>query len=308
MKRHSKLLSGLLVSGALWAAEIPGPRLQAPVLGYVFDDTAKAIRTVFGVPGAASLGEAIALPSTLSAARVHSGARLALGVTKEGQIVLASWNSVSRVFLLDSEVETPEQVAFSGSGERVAFSGGSMLEIWSTSGTPALIQRYHAAETLTGLTVNDSGAAVGLLASGRLARFFDNEEQPFGAGSEWSAVAYTSDGSAVMAADARRGELVRLTADGGRSVIAPLTGLVSAIASSIDGEYAATASGLQRVSGSGEVTAVLCECQAKGFDSVAGGAAVHIRGTDLVLDVDGKELRLTVLPNLSSTGAMGANQ
>ncbi len=295
MKRHLKLLSCLFAPATLWAAETSGPRLESPVLGYVFDQAAQSIRTADGIPGAASLGEAVEFSTSLASAHVHSGARLALGVTKEGQVVLASWAAGNRLSALETELDAPGQVAFSHSGGHVAFSGGAVLEVWSTGTSPARLRRFEAEGALTGLAVNDAGEVAALLSSGRIVRFRE-EEESFAAGADWSALAYTSDGSAVIAADGLRGELVRLSADGGRSVLASVTGRVSVI----EGEYALTASGLAWFSSGGATVPVACDCRPQGLDRLNG--AVHIRGTSLVVDAEGNELRLTALPNLFPNG------
>lgn len=295
MKRHLKLLSCLLAPGMLWAADTSGLRLESPVLGYVFDEAAQSIRTVHGIPGAASLGEAVEFPTSLASAHLHSGARLALAVTKEGQVVLASRGSGIRLSNLATDLRAPGQVAFSGSGGRVAFSSGAVLEVWSTGTSPERLRRFEAEAELTGLAVNDSGEVAALLASGRIVRFRE-EAEPFAAGSDWSALDYTSDGSAVIAADSLRGELVRLSGDGGRSVLASVTGRVSVI----QGEYALTASGLAWLSSGGSAVPVACDCHPQGLDRLAG--ATYIRGTSLVVDAEGNEPRLTALPNLFPNG------
>ena len=74
----------LAVCPLLVAAETPGLHLNAPVLGYIFDDKAGAIRQVSGVPGAANLEQPVDLGAALSAAWVHSSSKVAAVVTKDG--------------------------------------------------------------------------------------------------------------------------------------------------------------------------------------------------------------------------------
>lgn len=296
MKRYPKILSWLIAPAMLWAAEASGPRLESPVLGYVFDEAAQAIRTVHGIPGAASLGEPVEFPVSLASARVQSGARLALGVTKEGRVVLASWSGATRLSVLETEMDAPLQAAFSNGGGWVAFSNGALLEVWSTGASPARLRRFEAETDLAALAVNDAGEVAALLASGRIVRFREQEES-FAAGSDWSALAYTDDGGAVIAADSLRGELVRLSGDGGRNVLASVAGRVTAI----EGEYALTASGLTWVHDGGAEVQIACDCRPFGLDRLASGA-VHIRGTAFVVDAGTDELRLTTLPSLFANG------
>lgn len=294
----------------LFAGESTGLRLQSPVLGYIFDNEAKAIRTVAGVPGAASLGDTISLGSTLTAAHVHSGARVAVALSKERQLVLASWGSVSRVTMLETSLSALTLAAFNPSGGRVAVSDGTLLEIWSTGDAPALLNHFRPNAEITAVALNDAGVAIVATGDGLLVRFTSDDPQQIASGGSWSALTFAANGADVVSAEATRNELVRITPDGGRSVIAALPGAVGALASAQDGDSFAAAleSGLLLISATGTVTSVACDCQPKGLDRLAGGLVVSVRGTTLVLDGDNGEPRLTALPNLFAVSVGGANQ
>src|SRR4051794_14999915 len=88
-------LLALTLSCPLRAAELSPVSISAPVLGYVFDDTAKAIRKISGIPGAANLDAPVDLGSALQTAFVNSAGRLAIGVTKEGGVVAIRWSDAA---------------------------------------------------------------------------------------------------------------------------------------------------------------------------------------------------------------------
>jgi len=309
MKRYSFLVGGMLMAGTsligtVQAAEVPGPRISSPVLGYVFDDTVQAIRVISGVPGAASLGGSVDLPAALVSATVHSGARVAVGITKEGKLALVSWVEQAQAAVIETELNSLALAAFSRSGNRVALSDGATVEVWSTSGTPALVSRHRPDAGVTAVAVNNDGAAAVATAAG-ITRFTGDYVQSIAGSGEWTALAFSADGNDVIAADSAHDELVRITGEGGRVSIASLPETAGAIAVSRDGESFAVslASSLLVVSATGAVAPVVCDCQPKGLDILQGGLAVHVRGTALLLDADAGEPRLTRLPNQLAGGA-----
>jgi hypothetical protein len=304
MKRTAILLSGLLLAGTLHGAD-SGLRMSSPVLGYIFDDSAKAIRGISGVPGAASLGATVSLPASLASAYVHSSGENAVVVTKEGTLAYAEWSGDARLVPLETTVGALALAAFNGSG-KFAVSDGSTIEVWSNAGSPALVSRYHADSAVTALAMDGQGDVIAASGSS-LIRFSDRGSETIATGAEWSAVAIP-DGTSIIAADETHRELVRIGADGGRSVIASLPERVSAIAGSTNGEsfIAALPNGLLAISAAA-VTPVACGCAPKGLDPLRGTLTAYVRGTQLLLDVSGSEPQLTRLPRLISVNTGGAN-
>ncbi|MEO5924836.1 MAG: hypothetical protein ABIR70_13535 [Bryobacteraceae bacterium] len=307
MKRYAMLLGGLLISWTLTAADAAGPRMSSPVLGYMFDDAAKAIRTISGVPGAASLGEAVPLPSAVTTAYVQSSAREAVVVTKEGEIALASWTNDARVTVLETTLTSLKLVAFSKSGTRFALSEGPTVEVWKATGTPSLVSRYQADAGVTALAVDNEGVVLAATEDKFVMRFSDHGSESLANGADWSAVAF--DGTDAIAVDTTHNELVRIPADGGRNVIAALPEFVGALAVAANGEsFAVTLpTGLALVSAAGGITHVACDCQPKGLDALEGILTVQIRGTSLLFDASTGVPQLTRVPSLIAVNAGGAN-
>lgn len=291
MKRYSLILGGIIAAGTLWAAEPAGPRISSPVLGYVFDGTAKSIRAISGVPGAASLGEPVSFSSGLAGAWVHSAARVAIAVTKENELALLSWGPAAHAVKLESALGSLSMVSFSRNGEFAAISDGAAVEVWSTGATPSRVKHYHAGATISAVAAANNGDTV-VADGGTLLRVAGGDPQIVASGGTWTALTFI--GEDVIAADAAHNELLRLSTDGARAVIAALPEAVHAIAS-LDGDTLAVAhdSGLFVVSASGAAP-VACDCQPRGLDELLG--AVSVRGTSFLLDAAGGP-RLTLLPN-----------
>ncbi len=74
----------------------------------------------------------------------------------------------------------------------------------------------HAKASILGSAVTVSGEVV------RYASETTDDAQSIASGGDWSALAFSSDGSEIIAADAASKELVRVTAEGGRVVIGGL--------------------------------------------------------------------------------------
>jgi hypothetical protein len=158
------------------------------------------------------------------------------------------------------------------------------------------VKHYHAGATISAIAVNNSGDAV-VSEGSTLLRLAGGDPQTIASGGTWTALAVT--GSDLVAADASHHELLRLSADGARVVIATLPEAVHSIAS-LDGDTLAVAhdSGLLVVTASGTAP-VACDCQPKGLDELLG--AVSVRGTSFLLDAAAGP-RLTLLPNLIGGG------
>jgi len=103
-------------------------QVAAPVAGYVFDGS--ALRPIAGVPGGASLGEAIDLPLAVKDAALSPRQDSAIVTADDGSVHLfrlsgrnateVSWNGVAR---------GPLQVKYSPSGTAVALSAARRIQV-----------------------------------------------------------------------------------------------------------------------------------------------------------------------------------
>jgi hypothetical protein len=309
MKRYATLAALLALAAApgfeLRAADLSGPRISSPVLGYAFDDSTQAIRTISGVPGAAAWGPIIDVPDTLLNAWVHSQARLAVGLGKAGSVVAVSWKQGVHSATLATSLGTLQQAAFSRSGAYVALSDGSAIEVWTKLDTePTLAWRTSAAAI--SIAVDNNGAVAAGITDGTLVRIAGGESKIVTSGGDWRAVAFS--GSQMIAADAAHSQLVSLDDNGGLTALGTLSSAASALAASADGlQIAALEDGSVEVFTAG-VSAIAAVDNVKGFDLLDGNLAVYVRGSARVLDTDTGELRLTQLQNLAVTAQGGSAQ
>ena len=102
MKTPCLLLSVLLLVAAPLRADSDSSPLRGPVLGYVLDSPAQAIRPLFGIPGASYFGAPLALPFPVASLAVSSRADFALAVSADGQPAL---------YLLRSAGAAPDDTA-----------------------------------------------------------------------------------------------------------------------------------------------------------------------------------------------------
>jgi hypothetical protein len=71
--------------------------IRGPILGYLFDKTEKAIRPIWGVPGASRLGEVVPIGLQLVRAQVAPGLNFALGIALDGGVVLVDLKTTDQV-------------------------------------------------------------------------------------------------------------------------------------------------------------------------------------------------------------------
>ncbi|MGA2146800.1 MAG: hypothetical protein ABSH49_17760 [Bryobacteraceae bacterium] len=162
----------LLVLAALAAAQLG--QLNGPLAGYVYDQSALALRPVRGVPGGATLGDPLALAITPESGFVAPRQDLAVLVSTDGS---THWfrlggNAATEVAAQGS-IATPERVFFSPSGTAAALvASGNVQVVTGLPGNPALsgsvrldVPAVSARQPAGWLALSDDGAWL-LLASG----------------------------------------------------------------------------------------------------------------------------------------------
>lgn len=278
-------------------------RISAPSLGYVFDDSAKAIRQISGVPGAAELSTSVPLSEAVDSVFVHSRARMGIANTKEGRIALVEWAGTSRVTPLESALARVAQASISRSGRWIALTDGVAVELWSRSS--ADLQKtamFTPEQGAHALAVNDEGTvAVG----GSLVSIHKNGSRVLTGPGEWTAIAFTPNGTDLLAADSSALALIRIrdaeTAPA-ISIAGNLTHRTAAIVVSADETLAALASA-ESISvlnlASGAVSSVACRCAKARSSSLEGNLVLHFTdgetGAQLLADADSAEIRITTL-------------
>ena len=125
-------------------------QVTGPVLGYVFDGAARAVRPVLGIAGASIFGTPMALGYDVTSATVAPGGDSAVALAADGSVHLLrlSGGQATEMTLNGASVK-PSRVVFSPSGTAVALVAGGRAQVFG--GLPA-------AATLVG-TMDLAGAA-----------------------------------------------------------------------------------------------------------------------------------------------------
>ena len=98
----------LVLNGSLWSQDA---RIRGTVTGFVFDPPTRSIRPILGLPGAATLGDAIA--RDLAVAVVAPNGKYALAV-QNGQVVLFSRLDVDLASkVLEGVIDSPNSIVWS---------------------------------------------------------------------------------------------------------------------------------------------------------------------------------------------------
>ncbi len=278
-------------------------RMSAPSLGYVFDDSAKSVRLISGVPGAAELGSAVPFSEALDSAFVHSRARIGIVNTKEGRIALVEWTGTPRLTPLESTLARIAQASISRSARWIAITDGTVVELWSRSS--ADLQKtvtFTPEQGAKALAVNDDGTVA---VAGSLVSIHKNGARTLTGPGEWTAVAFTPSGTDLLVADSSALSLTRIrdaeTAPA-VSVVGNLAGKTNSILVSADDTLAAlaTAESISVLNlATGATNSVACRCANIRTGSLEGNLVLHFTdsetGAQLVADADSAEFRITTL-------------
>ena len=305
-------LLALAATSILALAEPPGPSISQPSLGYVFDDNAKAVRQISGVPGAASMDRAVAAGTSLDSAFVHSRARLAIANAKGGGVQVLQWAGAPQAIAISSALSHVTMAAFSRSGDWAAISDGTSVETWSgLAGTPAVSASTNPEGGVTAVAVNDNGTAAAANGSGAVMLVGDNP-RVLATGGNWIALAFLPNGNDLLAADATAQSLT-LIQDiqnmAASSVVLSVRQKPGALVVSRDGSQAALglADNVTVVNlASGAAVSIACACQAARVDLLEGNLVARIidaqTGSQLLLDADSATPRIASLPDLNLGG------
>jgi DNA-binding beta-propeller fold protein YncE len=290
----------------LAAAQGLTPRMTVPALGYFFDDNAKAIRLISGVPGAAALDTPVALDYALDFAFVDSRSRVAVANTKDGAIALLDWNGAPKTTLLETQLGRLQYAAFSRSG--AAISDGTRIEVWSgLRGTPARTAALSPDGGVAGLALNDEGALAAVTRGGA-AVLLNGEARTIGSGIAPSGIAFLPNGNDMLAVDAGARNLLLIRdvrSSPASTVIAALDQDPGAVAVSYDGAMAALAAGGDVVTVNltdGASRVIGCGCRVSAFNRLAGNLVFHAEdirtGATLIVNAGTLEPQVARVPEI----------
>jgi hypothetical protein len=107
-------------------------QVAGPIVGYVFDGSARALRPVLGIPGASIVGGAVEFAYDLASVTVSPGADSAVVTAGDGSLHLAALGggSAAEISFNGASVK-PDRVVFSPSGTAVALIAAGRVQIFS---------------------------------------------------------------------------------------------------------------------------------------------------------------------------------
>ena len=275
----------------LAAAQSLEPRLSIPSLGFVFDDNAKSIRLIAGIPGAAQMDQPVNADASLAGAMIYSRGRVALAALKSGGVAIVDWNGASRVVNLETSLGAVRTAAFSRSGNRVAISDGVNVEVWSDlRGTPTQSLRVSPEGTAKALALNEDGLlGVGTEGGIELLDASSNRRRIL-SGINVSALTFFANGQDLLAGSGAALHVIRdIRKSSGSSSVIALEKDVTALATSADENWAAAGASddvvLVNIPESSSLK-LGCGCRSDRFDALQGNlvlSATDIRSGGLVV-------------------------
>ncbi|MGA3098955.1 MAG: hypothetical protein ABSF25_21065 [Bryobacteraceae bacterium] len=311
----------LLFAGAVAASRLCAQSgVAAPVSGFVFDGSTRALRPILGIPGASLLGDGLDVGSELTAAYVAPGQNWALAVTAEGPVFLLLAHGAVSGISVGGVTAAPERVAFSPSGTAVALDAAGHIQLVqglpnapSVTGGPATgifgrSSRAAARRGLGSFAVSDDGSYV-LYVEGGSIRLWgaagedfavfeasSNAIVAFAPGGHDAAVADPSAGVVLLGDVAGAGSRRTLAAGGGMAYLAGMA------FSSDGGKLFLADAGARNVTAfdlaSGSQTVVSCDCVPAGLFPMGGLLRLNEAGSGplWLLDASRGSARMVFVP------------
>ncbi|MDX2150169.1 MAG: hypothetical protein SFV54_05505 [Bryobacteraceae bacterium] len=280
--------------------------LSGPVLGYVFDEKAQAVRVLDGVPGASRPGRLLA--AGLKSAAIASSRGFALALTADDQTPVL-------VTLETAEVRRFDEWKSGAAGLVLSPSASSAILLYAgkgvvVSGLPAepKVEREIdlPAETAALAISDDAGRVLVAERDASLVAYEGGDPQPVGGLEKISALAFLRGSREAVAASVALQEIYYLREDGHLILSAAADGLgeTVAVAASPDRKraFAALASGsiaaFELAGGTPVLTS--CYCKPVALDPMSASGVFRLTPfTDLpmmLFDASGSEAQVLFVP------------
>jgi len=303
----------------LLPALVAGATIQGPELGFVFDSAKGELRPILGIPGAAVLGQPLALGVDLR--------RVAISPLEDYVLAVAGEHNQAMVFAMGHAALTPvmvqgadrgaDQIVISAGGKAAAlyYKAGNRIEV--VTGLPAAPKvgselYLSAGQTLTALAVGDDGHTVLAGAGAKVFQVAAGGEVPVLAElGHVTAITIPAAGTALIA-DSGHNQIHRVRGIGAgieADVIAgPKDGIATpvAVAVSHDGSKAFVANAksgsvsIIDLKAETAIRSIACACKLSGLDRLAGHDTFRLTEFSSrpmwMLDAGGTETRVLFVP------------
>jgi len=307
------------VASLLFPAIVAGATIQGPELGFVFDSTKGELRPILGIPGAAVLGQPLALGVEVQRVAISplEDYVLAVGGEQNQAMVFAMGHSPLTPVMVQGADRGADHIVISAGGKAAAlyYKAGNRIEV--VTGLPAAPKvsselYLSAGQTLTAIAIADDGHTVLAGAGDKVFQSAAGGEIPLLAElGHVAAITIPAAGTAFIA-DSGQNQIHRVRGIGAgieADVIAgPKDGIATpvAVAVSHDGSrvYVANAkSGTISIIDLKAETAtrsIACACTPSGLDRLAGNDTFRLTEMSSrpmwMLDAGGTEPRVLFVP------------
>ena len=296
------------VSGA--AAQTPS--WSGPVLGYVFDDSEKAVKIIGGIPGAASVEASLPSAAKLERAHIAPGRRFAIVETVGGEsLAVLDWSEGgAHIREVSGALASASSVAFSPAGDvaAVARKSAGVVQIWGGLPSEPHVRREVAVDG-DALAVSSSGSVAALSADGLLS--LDGDSPRLLVPGAFAALAFRP-GSLDLAVSPRgKNEVSLVRGFEAEAAVETLAGSAEgiddpvALQFSFDGTTLAVANGRGRSAtlvdvGTRSAATTDCGCTPSAVSAVGGRAVFRITGPEdgpmVFIDADAPGARTFLVP------------
>ena len=316
-----QMVMAVLLAGV--AAAQTGTALSGPTMGLVFDSSHSALRPIRGIPGAATLGDAVNPGFPLASATVSPRQDFALALrADDSSVVLVRAGGASTA--VPGARPAPALIVFSPAGATAALYDSSAGRVQVLTGLPdaAAVQSDVDISALAGpvaaLAVDDAGTSLFLAAGAAdtvaLYRIgMDGASQYMASFGSVAALRLSANGREVLVADSAAGDL----RGAGRieAIASRRDGLGKPIAVESDSAgriFVADQAGKVTIlnRGRGPALSLSCGCAPTGLFRLSGTATFRLTdpsdGPMWVLDASGTDARIVAVPPAAPSAATAA--
>ncbi len=190
------LLAALLLAGS--AAQASNNYLvQSPVLGHVFNSETGTLHRIDGIPGASSIGDALALDFPIARAAISPSQDYAIVADGDGQSWVVNLGvSPPTAVLLEGALAGAEGAMISPTGARAALfapSSGAIQLLHDLAGVPATGETLSLPAGVgawTAFAISDRGVVLAAAAQANAGALYASD-----AGGDWSRIGALTSGS-----------------------------------------------------------------------------------------------------------------
>lgn len=190
-------------------------QLRVPVAGYVTDASSQ-VRPLIGAPGAALMGEPVALPQGASSVRISPDQQFAIVSGKELAVLPSGPDGLGASITVPGAMSSPDLIEFSAEGSAAALYSAKSHQIQIVTGLPAAPQvtrELSVTDDVAALAISaDAGTLLAAASNGNvLLLAADGSTRLVASGNSIVALRFLADASRAAAIDQARNQILLLS-------------------------------------------------------------------------------------------------